>query len=53
MRYQVKFSKIHSKHRIHGGNIVDVQKVASNIVELTKQFNNVIGKKPKKFVLKI
>jgi hypothetical protein len=54
MRLQHKNKKVFVPHsRIHGGRIKNIKKTASNIAELTKQFNNITGKKVKKFTLKL
>lgn len=55
MRLQFKNSKAFTPHsRIHGGKLKNIKKIASNIEQLTKQFNNITGKnKVKKFTLKI
>lgn len=56
MRLQISNAKANIPHsRIHGGRIKNIKKIASNIEQLTKQFNNITGKsnKNKKFTLKI
>lgn len=55
MRLQFSDKKaFHPHSRIHGGKLKNIKKIASNIEQLTKQFNNITGKnKVKKFTLKI
>ena len=54
MRLQYSNKKIfYPKHRLQGGKLKNVKQVVSNIEQLTKQFDNITGKKPKKFTLKI
>ncbi len=55
MRLQFSNKKVFvPSSRIHGGRIKNVKQIASNIEALTKQFNNITGKKKeKKFTLKI
>ena len=54
MRLQANNKKVFVPNsRIHGGRIKNIKKIASNIAELTKQFNNLTGKGVKKFTLKI
>lgn len=55
MRLQISDKKAFLPHsRIHGGKLKNIKKIASNIEQLTKQFNNITGKnKVKKFTLKI
>lgn len=54
MRLQISHAKLIKKNnRLHGGKIKNVKKMQSNIAELTKQFNNITGKKAKKFTLKL
>lgn len=55
MRLQVHNKKAFLPHsRIHGGKLKNIKKIASNVQELTKQFNKIIGKgASKKFTLKI
>lgn len=54
MRLQYSNKKVFVPNsRIHGGRMKNVQKIASNIEQLTKAFDNITGKKSKKFTLKI